>query len=105
MSEIRPSSISSKSSGEKTSSSNNKKSPSDGPTVSHQPVDNSSLNEDDAALAARMGHKSEFAREFKSFSTISYAFSIMVSTTERRERARVKAGRVEIQIFKTGFIK
>lgn len=41
------------------------------------PADNASLNDDDAVLAQRMGHKSEFAREFKSFSTISYAFAIM----------------------------
>lgn len=41
------------------------------------PVDHASLNDDDAELAKRMGHKSEFAREFKSFSTISYAFAIM----------------------------
>lgn len=40
-------------------------------------VDHASLNDDDAELAKRMGHKSEFAREFKSFSTISYAFAIM----------------------------
>jgi len=80
MSEIKSSSISSKSSGDKNSTE--KKSSDGGPRVSHQPadVDASSLNDDDAALAARMGHKSEFAREFKSFSTISYAFSIMVST-------------------------
>ncbi|KAK0548824.1 polyamine transporter tpo5 [Tilletia horrida] len=36
-----------------------------------------SSNDDDAELAARMGYKSEFAREFKSLSTISFAFSIM----------------------------
>lgn len=40
-------------------------------------VHSPSLNEDDAALMHRMGHRSEFAREFKSFSTISYAFAIM----------------------------
>ncbi|CAD6898722.1 unnamed protein product [Tilletia controversa] len=34
-------------------------------------------DDDDAMLAARMGYKSEFAREFKSLSTISFAFSIM----------------------------
>ncbi|SNX85504.1 related to amino-acid permease 2 [Melanopsichium pennsylvanicum] len=44
--------------------------------VSHQTAD-LLVDEDDAMLAARMGHKSEFAREFKSFSTISYAFAIM----------------------------
>lgn len=32
---------------------------------------------DDDELAERMGHKSEFSREFKSMSTISFAFSIM----------------------------
>ncbi|KAL9936168.1 hypothetical protein V8E36_005010 [Tilletia maclaganii] len=37
----------------------------------------SALDDDDAMLAARMGVKSEFAREFKSLSTISFAFSIM----------------------------
>ncbi|PWN35960.1 amino acid transporter [Meira miltonrushii] len=35
------------------------------------------LNDDDAELARRTGHKSEFAREFRSFSTFSYACSIM----------------------------
>ena len=35
------------------------------------------LDDDDAALARRVGHRSEFAREFKSFSTISFAFAIM----------------------------
>ena len=35
------------------------------------------LDDDDAMLAERVGVKSEFAREFKSFSTISYAFAIM----------------------------
>lgn len=35
------------------------------------------LSGDDDELAQRMGHKSEFAREFKSLSTISFAFSIM----------------------------
>lgn len=50
----------------------------DGETqVVHEEVIIDSLNEDDLALARRMGHKSEFAREFKSFSTISYAFAIM----------------------------
>ncbi|KDN48869.1 amino acid transporter [Tilletiaria anomala UBC 951] len=34
-------------------------------------------DDDDRDLAERMGHKSEFAREFKSLSTISFAFSIM----------------------------
>ncbi|EPQ29553.1 uncharacterized protein PFL1_02772 [Pseudozyma flocculosa PF-1] len=47
---------------------------SDGARVSHQPAP---MTDDDAMLAERMGHKSEFAREFKSFSTISYAFAIM----------------------------
>lgn len=49
------------------------------PHVVHEElaVENISLNDDDAELAKRMGHKSEFAREFKSFSTISYAFAIM----------------------------
>ena len=36
-----------------------------------------SIQDDDKELAARMGHKSEFSREFKSLSTISFAFSIM----------------------------
>lgn len=35
------------------------------------------LNDDDAELARRTGHRSEFAREFRSFSTFSYACSIM----------------------------
>ena len=35
------------------------------------------LDDDDAELARRTGHKSEFAREFRSFSTFSYACSIM----------------------------
>ena len=35
------------------------------------------VDDDDKELAARMGVKSEFAREFKSLSTISFAFSIM----------------------------
>lgn len=35
------------------------------------------LNDDDAELARRTGHKSEFAREFRNFSTFSYACSIM----------------------------
>ncbi|WFD00665.1 polyamine transporter tpo5 [Malassezia yamatoensis] len=49
------------------------------PHVIHEDVsvDRVSLNEDDAELAKRMGHRSEFAREFRSFSTISYAFAIM----------------------------
>ncbi|KAK0523767.1 polyamine transporter tpo5 [Tilletia horrida] len=34
-------------------------------------------DDDDAVLAARMGYKSEFKREFRSLSTISFAFSIM----------------------------
>lgn len=38
---------------------------------------NEELNDDDAELARRTGHKSEFAREFRSFSTFSYACSIM----------------------------
>ncbi|KAE8212847.1 hypothetical protein CF327_g3555 [Tilletia walkeri] len=37
----------------------------------------SAADDDDAMLAARMGYKSEFKREFKSLSTISFAFSIM----------------------------
>lgn len=37
----------------------------------------SGVDDDDKELAARMGVKSEFAREFKSLSTISFAFSIM----------------------------
>ncbi|WFD29838.1 polyamine transporter tpo5 [Malassezia sp. CBS 17886] len=51
----------------------------DAPRVEHNEVVSArgSLNEDDAALAKRMGHRSDFAREFKSFSTISYAFAIM----------------------------
>ncbi|PWN46636.1 amino acid transporter [Violaceomyces palustris] len=50
-----------------------------GARVSHRPAnsDMAGLDDDDAELAARMGYKSEFAREFKSFSTISYAFAIM----------------------------
>ena len=47
-----------------------------GARVSHQPAVDT-VDDDDAMLAERMGHKSEFAREFKSFSTISYAFAIM----------------------------
>ncbi|PWN40058.1 amino acid transporter [Ceraceosorus guamensis] len=39
--------------------------------------DNGSLNDDDAALQATTGYKSDFKREFKSLSTISFAFSIM----------------------------
>ncbi|UZJ52869.1 hypothetical protein CBS101457_002189 [Exobasidium rhododendri] len=35
------------------------------------------LDDDDAELARKTGHKSEFAREFRSFSTFSYACSIM----------------------------
>lgn len=35
------------------------------------------LDDDDAELARRTGHKSEFAREFRSFSTFSFACSIM----------------------------
>lgn len=40
-------------------------------------ADDVALNDDDAELARRTGHKSEFAREFRSFSTFSYACSIM----------------------------
>lgn len=35
------------------------------------------LDDDDAELARKTGHKSEFAREFRSFSTFSFACSIM----------------------------
>ena len=50
------------------------------PRVVTKPVSNLGdevLDDDDAALAQRVGHRSEFAREFKSFSTISFAFAIM----------------------------
>ncbi|KIS69619.1 uncharacterized protein UMAG_02154 [Mycosarcoma maydis] len=71
-----PSSVSSKSSNElkagKVAVANANE---NGARVSHQPAE--LISEDDAILASRMGHKSEFAREFKSFSTISYAFAIM----------------------------
>ncbi len=65
---------------------------SDGAVVSHRPatgataLNNSddgelgefrNMDDDDKELAERMGYKSEFAREFKSLSVISYAFSIM----------------------------
>ena len=42
------------------------------PRVVTKPVSNLGdevLDDDDAALAQRVGHRSEFAREFKSFST------------------------------------
>ncbi|WFD25081.1 polyamine transporter tpo5 [Malassezia nana] len=47
--------------------------------VEHQDVTSidQAMDDDDLALAKRMGHRSEFAREFKSFSTISFAFAIM----------------------------
>ncbi|KAL4401367.1 polyamine transporter Tpo5 [Malassezia pachydermatis] len=50
-----------------------------GTEVTHKDVTdvNSTLDDDDAQLARRLGHRSEFAREFKSFSTISFAFAIM----------------------------
>ncbi|KAN0064838.1 polyamine transporter tpo5 [Thecaphora frezii] len=71
-----PTSISSKSSGDgaKVDKFASDGVPTDGARVSHQPAP---MTDDDAMLAERMGHKSEFAREFKSFSTISYAFAIM----------------------------
>lgn len=72
-----PSSISSKSSGEfKTEKVPVNDAHENGARVSHQPAE-LIVDDDDAMLAARVGHKSEFAREFKSFSTISYAFAIM----------------------------
>ncbi|SPO27417.1 related to amino-acid permease 2 [Ustilago trichophora] len=71
-----PASISSKSSGDvKVEKGPVASANENGARVSHQPAE--LVNDDDAMLAARMGHKSEFAREFKSFSTISYAFAIM----------------------------
>jgi len=47
--------------------------------VEHQHVSaiDQDMDDDDLALAKRLGHRSEFAREFKSFSTISFAFAIM----------------------------
>lgn len=49
-----------------------------GAEVVHKDVDaNQQLDDDDVQLAIRLGHKSEFAREFRSFSTISFAFAIM----------------------------
>lgn len=47
--------------------------------VEHQHVSalDQEMDDDDLALAKRVGHRSEFAREFKSFSTISFAFAIM----------------------------
>ncbi|SPC67487.1 related to amino-acid permease 2 [Ustilago sp. UG-2017b] len=72
-----PSSLSSKSSGEaKAEKVPVNDANENGARVSHQPAE-LIVDDDDAMLAARVGHKSEFAREFKSFSTISYAFAIM----------------------------
>lgn len=58
------------------------------PQVEHNEIESASapIDSEDALLAERLGVKSQFAREFKSFSTISYAFAIMglvssISTT------------------------
>lgn len=52
---------------------------SDGARVTQRRVSHADLglDDDDAELARRTGHKSEFAREFRSFSTFSFACSIM----------------------------
>ncbi|WFD36860.1 polyamine transporter tpo5 [Malassezia cuniculi] len=50
-----------------------------GARVEHNEIESitAPLDEEDRLLVERVGVKSEFAREFKSFSTISYAFAIM----------------------------
>lgn len=57
---------------------NFKKHDSTEPTVSHNPVEAGS-NDDDAedARLQKMGYSSEFKREFRSLSTFSFAMSIM----------------------------